>query len=285
MSWQSGSQQVAVIFAALLGVMLTQFLPPESMQSWGWRIPLLVGCAIIPFVFLLRRSLEETEAFSVRRHHPTVAEIFRSMAKNWRIVVLGMMMVLMTTVSFYLITVYTPTFGRRVLHLTSTQALLVTLCVGVSNLFWLPASGALSDRIGRRPLLIGCTIAAVLTAYPVLSWLVGSPSFGHLLMAELWLSVIYGCDNGAMIVYLTEIMPEAVRTAGFSMAYSLATIFGGMTPAISTAVIEHTGNGAMPGAWMGLAGAVALAAVLLVGRVAIRKPKTVLVQALPATGA
>ncbi len=59
--------------------------------------------------------------------------------------------------------------------------------------------------------MIGCTIAAVLTAYPVLSWLVGSPSFGHLLMAELWLSVIYGCYNGAMIVYLTEIMPEATN--------------------------------------------------------------------------
>lgn len=72
--------------------------------------------------------------------------------------------------------------------------------MGVSNLFWLPVSGALSDRVGRRPLLLGCTIAAVLTAYPVLSWLIAKPSFGHLLAAELWLSLIYGCYNGAIIV-------------------------------------------------------------------------------------
>ncbi len=76
----------------------------------------------------------------------------RSMAENWRIVVLGMMMVLMTTVSFYLITVYTPTFGRRVHHLTSTQALLVTLCVGVSNLFGCRSAGR--SRIG--PVVAHC---------------------------------------------------------------------------------------------------------------------------------
>jgi metabolite-proton symporter len=265
-SWQSGSQQVAVIFSALLGVTLNQTMSPGVMQDWGWRIPLLVGCAIIPFLFILRRSLEETEVFLNRASHPTTKQIFATMARNWQIVLLGMMMVLMTTVSFYLITAYTPTFGRRVLHLADVDALLVTLCVGVSNLFWLPVAGALSDRIGRRPLLIGCTVLAILTAYPAMSWLIGAPSFWHLLVVELWLSFIYGCYNGAMIVYLTEIMPEDVRTSGFSMAYSLATIVGGMTPAICTALIERTGDGAMPGAWMALAAVAGLAAVWLIGR-------------------
>ena len=270
-SWQSGSQQVAVIFTAALGVVLNQVLSADTMQSWGWRIPLLIGCAIIPFLFILRRSLHETEAFLARAHHPTTREIFASMAQNWRVVLLGMMMVLMTTVSFYLITAYTPTFGRRELHLADVDALLVTLCVGLSNLFWLPVAGAVSDRIGRRPLLIGCTALAVVTAYPAMSWLIGSPSFTHLLAVELWLSFIYGTYNGAMVVYLTEIMPEDVRTSGFSMAYSLATIVGGMTPAICTALIQRTGDGAMPGAWMAVAAAVGLAAVWLVGRAPVRQ--------------
>jgi MFS family permease len=269
-SWQSGSQQVAVIFAALLGIVLNQLLPAQSMQAWGWRVPLLIGCAIIPLVFILRRSLEETAIFRARRHHLSIAQIFKSMTDNWRIVVLGMMMVLMTTVTFYLIAVYTPTFGKKVLHLSDTEALVGTLCVGFSNLFWLPISGALSDRIGRRPLLLGGTIAAILTAYPVLSWLINSPSVGHLVIAELWLSLIYGFYNGALVVYLTEIMPEDVRTSGFSMAYSLATILGGMTPAICTALIHETGNGAMPGAWMSFAAVVALAAIVMAGRVSAR---------------
>ena len=66
-----------------------------------------------------------------------------------------------------------------------------------------------------------------------MAWLTGSPSFIHLLAAELWLSFIYGCYNGAMVVYLTEVMPASVRTSGFSLAYSLATVLGGMTPAIA----------------------------------------------------
>jgi MFS family permease len=265
-SWQSGSQQVAVIFAATLGVLLTQTLSPATMQDWGWRIPLLIGCAIIPLLFILRRSLQETEAFLHRPHVLTAGQIFGSMLANWRIVGLGMMMVVMTTVSFYLITAYTPTFGRKELHLDDTSLLLVTVCVGVSNLFWLPVSGALSDRIGRRPLLIGCTVLAILTAYPVMSWLVAHPSFGHLLLVELWLSFIYANYNGAMVVYLTEVMPVDVRTAGFSLAYSLATVVGGMTPAICTGLIQVFGDSAVPGAWMAAAAVVGLAAVLLIGR-------------------
>ncbi len=265
-SWQSGSQQVAVIFAASLGVLLEQTLGSAAMQDWGWRIPLLIGCAIIPLLFVLRRSLQETEVFLRRPHPLTAGEIFRSMVANWRIVVLGMMMVVMTTVSFYLITAYTPTFGRKELHLDNTSLLLVTVCVGASNLFWLPISGALSDRVGRRPLLIGCTVLAILTAYPIMSWLIAHPSFGHLLLVELWLSFLYASYNGAMVVYLTEVMPADVRTSGFSLAYSLATVVGGMTPAICTGLIQASHDSAIPGAWMAAAAVVGLAAVLLIGR-------------------
>src|SRR5919204_6948549 len=74
-SWQSGSQQVAVVFAATLGVLLNRMLDPAQMTSWGWRVPLLVGCAIIPFLFVIRRSLQETDEFARRRRHPSPSEI------------------------------------------------------------------------------------------------------------------------------------------------------------------------------------------------------------------
>jgi len=266
-SWQSGSQQVAVIFLALLGVILSEVLPPESLGAWGWRIPFLVGCLIIPLIFILRRSLEETEAFLARRHHPSLGEIARSVATSWWIVILGMLMVTMTTVSFYFITVYTPTFGKEVLKLGATDSLVVTLCVGISNLFWLPVMGALSDRIGRRPILIAFTLIALVSTYPALDWLVGDPSFARLLIVELWLSFIYASYNGAMVVALTEIMPVEVRTVGFSLAYSLATaLFGGFTPAISTYIIHESGNRAMGGAWLGFAALCGLVAILVAGR-------------------
>ena len=263
-SWQSGSQQVAVMFAALIGVVLSSVLPPEKMTLWGWRVPLLLGCVIVPFLFRLRRSLQETDEFVARKRRPSTPEILRSLTANWGIVVIGMMMVTMTTVSFYMITAYTPTFGNTVLHLASVDSLIVTLCVGASNLFWLPVMGALSDRIGRRPLLFACTILMLLTAYPAMLWLVRDPSFSKLLAVELWLSFLYGSYNGAMVVFLTEIMPVDVRTTGFALAYSLATaVFGGFTPAISTYLIHATGNNAVPGLWLSFAAAFGLLAALL----------------------
>jgi len=263
-SWQSGSQQVAVMFAALVGVVLSAKLPPEKMLVWGWRVPLLLGCVIIPFLFWLRHSLQETDEFIARKHRPSTSEILRSLTANWRIVVVGIMMVTMTTVSFYMITAYTPTFGNSVLHLANLDSLIVTLCVGASNLFWLPVMGALSDRIGRRPLLFVFTILMLVTAYPAMVWLVGGPSFTRLLTVELWLSFIFGSYNGAMVVFLTEIMPIDVRTSGFSLAYSLATaVFGGFTPAISTYLIHLTGNRAIPGLWLSFAAACGLLAAIL----------------------
>jgi metabolite-proton symporter len=263
-AWQSASQQVAVMFAAVIGLILTLTLSTGEIQKWGWRIPFLAGCTLLPFLFMLRRSLEETEAFLQRAHPPRPAEIARTVAANWRLVLLGMMMATMTTVSFYFVTAYTPTFGANVLHLAASGNLVVTLCVGACNLLVLPLSGALSDRIGRRPILIACTIAALATAYPTLSWLVSAPSFSRLLMVELWLAFIYAAYNGAMAVYLTEIMPVEVRTSGFSLAYSLATaVFGGFTPAICTYLIHVTGNPAMPGVWLSLAAACGLIAALI----------------------
>ena len=265
-SWQSGSQQVAVVTAALIGVAAERLVSPAAMETWGWRIPLLVGCLIVPLLFLLRRHLPETEAFE-KDHAPSMGEAMTAIARDWRVVLVGMLLATMTTVSFYTITVYTPTFGEHELHLSAMAALGVTLCVGVSNLVWLPVMGALSDRVGRKPLLIACTLAMLASAYPAMAWLTRAPSFAHLLAVELWLSFLYASYNGAMVVFLTEIVPARLRATGFSLAYSLATaVFGGLTPAICTLLIHQTGDKAMPGAWLSLAAVLGLGATLVSGR-------------------
>jgi MFS family permease len=265
-SWQNASQQCAVVFAALLGVILTTLLTRPQMEAWGWRVPLLVGCAIIPFLLLIRRSLPETAAFLARKRHLSSSQIMRSLAANWRIVGLSIMLIAMSTSSFYLITVYTPTFGHRVLQLSDVGSLIVTVCGGVSNFLWLPVMGALSDRVGRRPLLFVCTILVLLTAYPALSWLTAAPSISRLLGVELWLSFLYASYNAAMVVYLTELIPAETRASGFSLAYSLAAaLFGGFTPAICTYLIQMTGNPAAPGLWLSFTAAIGLAATFLCG--------------------
>lgn len=266
-AWQSASQQVAVITAAVFGVVLAAHLDPGQMNAWGWRVPLAFGCLIAPLIFLLRRSLGETDAFAERTERLEFAHVARALGAHWRTVATGMMLAVTTTVAFYLITAYTPTFAGAVLHLSSLDAFVVTLCVGLSNLFWLPVMGSLSDRIGRRPLLFACTALMIASGYPAMTWLKTDASFGKLLAVELWLSFLYASYNGAMVVTLTEIVPERLRTLGFSLAYSLATaIFGGFTPAICTALIHWTGDKAIPGAWLAAAAALGLTATLLIGR-------------------
>ncbi|MEO8071190.1 MAG: MFS transporter [Acidobacteriota bacterium] len=263
-AWQSASQQLAVVFAACMGLLVTSLYTPAEMASYGWRVPLLVGCVLIPFVFIIRRSLKETDEFAARKHRPSPREVLRSLAANWRVVVLGMLMAMMTTVSFYLLTAYTPTYGTTVLRLASRDSFLVTLFVGLTSFVMLPLMGAVSDRVGRRPLLATCAVVVIVTGYPALSWLVSAPSFERLLAVQVWLAFVYATYNSAMIVYLTEVMPANVRATGFSVAYSLATgLFGGFTPAICTYLIHVTGNRAMPAVWLTVAAVCSLIAVLL----------------------
>src|SRR3546814_9030755 len=103
------------------------------MGEWGWRVPFLVGCMIVPVIFVIRRSLEETPEFQARKHRPSLSQIIRSIGQNFGIVLAGMALVVMTTVSFYLITAYTPTFGKAELNLSDLDALLVTVCIGLSK--------------------------------------------------------------------------------------------------------------------------------------------------------
>ncbi len=265
-SFQSASQQVAVMTAATLGVSLSLLMKPEALADWGWRLPLLFGCTIVPVIFLLRRHMQESEVFAARGPPPALRDLLFELGRCWSRVLIGVGLVTMTTVSFYMITAYTPTFGG-LLHLKARDNLVVTFCVGLSNLLWLPVMGAASDRIGRRPILIACALALLATAWPAMRWLAAEPSFQRLATVELWLSFLYASYNGAMIVFLTEVIPEAVRATGFSLAYSLATaLFGGFTPTICTLLIHLTRSNAAPGLWLSFAALCGLAATLAAGR-------------------
>ena len=267
MSFQSSSQQVAIFVAAIIGYALSEMMPAATVAAWGWRIPFFIGCLIIPFIFVLRRTLEETPEFLAMKKHPTASEVFASAVANWRIVVLGMMIAILTTTTFYFVTVYTPTFGKTVLKLTSHDALLVTLLVAVTNFIWNPVGGAISDRVGRKPVLVTIATLSLLTAYPALHWLVAAPSFGKLLAVQMMFSFYFGVYSGTMLGCLVEIVPAHVRTTCFSLAFVLAAaLFGTFTPFASTWLIQATGDKASPGYWLMFAAVLGIIAALTVYR-------------------
>jgi MHS family citrate/tricarballylate:H+ symporter-like MFS transporter len=264
-SFQSASQQAAVFVAALIGYGLNQFLLAGQIEAWGWRVPFLIGCLIIPVIFVLRRSLEETPEFLARKHHPTPAEIYASVAENWAVVLQGMLLVVLTTVSFYFITVYTPDFGKT-LNLSPGDALLVTLLVALTNFVWLPVGGALSDRIGRKPVLLATGVLVLVASYPALSWLANAPTFAKLISVEMLLSCAYGLYNGAMVAALTEVVPAHVRASCFALAYSLAAaLFGTSTPLLSKQLIKNFGDSA-PALWLCAAALCSIVGALLLYR-------------------
>jgi AcrR family transcriptional regulator len=164
-------------------------LDPMGALFWSFRSVEQTLMHNRPFSEPRHALIARTPALQERVLMKT-AGLIDALAAHWRTVGVGVMLVTMTTVSFYMITTYTPTFGTKVLHLSAQTAFIVTLCVGVSNLVWLPVMGAVSDRVGRKPLLYACTGLMLITAYPAMVWLTGAPSFGRMLAVELWLSFL-----------------------------------------------------------------------------------------------
>ena len=271
-SFQSSSQQVAIFVAAVIGFILREYMPADTfLDSIGgiakWRIPFFVGCIIIPVIFILRRSLEETPEFLAMKKHPTANEVFASAIANWRIVVLGMMIAVLTTTTFYFITVYAPGFGKQ-LNLSPTGTLLVTLLVAVTNFIWNPVGGALSDRIGRKPVLVAIACLSFVTAYPALHWLAAEPTLAKLLTVQMMFSFYFGVYSGTMLGCLVEIVPKHVRTTCFSIAFALAAgIFGTSTPFVATKLIGMTGQDkASPAFWLMFGALLAIIGALTVYR-------------------
>lgn len=263
-AWQSGSQQLATAFAAALGLGLHYVIGQDLLDSFGWRIPFLIGCLVVPFLFLIRKSLEESPEFANKPHKTQpLGKIIKNAILNWRLMSIGIMMVMTTTTFYYFITVYTPTYAKNILHFSVAQSFGVTVMVAFSNLIWLLVSGYISDRIGRKKVLIFATVLGFFTAYPALLLLVKNLNFPMLIGVELWLSMIYALYNGTMAVALSEIVPKEVRAVGFSFAYSVAVaLFGSLTPIVSTYFIALTNNAAIPGVWLGFVALCSFVAVL-----------------------
>jgi len=257
---------VAVIFAATIGIVLRLNLTAEQMTDWGWRVPFVIGSLLIPFLLIMRRSIEETEEFKARRRHPIsprsgapcgsiggcrhgddddhahcrdVLSDHRLYGRFWQ---RGPASVAGRQLS------------RHHLH-RSRQS-----CVD-------PDHGLAVDRIGRAPILMAAAATIAVVSYPCMEWLVAEPSLTRLLMVEMFLGSLYGMWQGVLIISIVEIMPAEVRAAGWSVAYSLTyAIFGGFTPALVTWLIHETGDKGMPGAAL-----VPAAVIGLIGTILARK--------------
>ncbi|WP_277182949.1 tricarballylate/proton symporter TcuC [Caballeronia sp. BR00000012568055] len=260
--WQAGSQQISVMVASLVGLALLFWLAPEDLHAWGWRIPLLLGCLVIPVMFWLRSSLAETEVFAKKKRAPTVSEICTSLVKDWRLIMLCMGMVSMATVTSQTITTYAPTFIKS-LNLGAPAGFVILFFGGLSVLIWLPIMAKVADRVNRRSMLITVTLLAAVTAYPLMAWLAAEPSVFKFAVAELWFSFIYGAYSAVQVATMVELVPPSARTSGYAFAQAVAAaVLGGFTPAILTWLTHTFHSSAMVGVWLAINAAISFFAAL-----------------------
>ncbi len=263
-SWQIVGQGLAVLLGAILGALLTRSLTPETLDSWGWRIPFLFGLIIGPVGLYIRRNLDETSAFlqsSLRSAGQQGAgSVLASHAKEM-LACLGM--VVSGTISFYVILIYIPTFARTQLHLPLDQAFLAQSIGLACEVVLIPICGVLSDFVGRKPVMITALVLDLLVTYPLFSWVSTSPSFGALLTMQIILCGLFGVFNGPISTALAEQFPTRVRSTALAIAYNIAVmLFGGFAQFFVTWLIQATGTPIAPAYYLMSGAAVGLLAAL-----------------------
>jgi MHS family proline/betaine transporter-like MFS transporter len=243
-----GSFHPASIFLGQLSglgttALLTSALGSETMADWGWRIPFLFGALVGPLGLLIRRTVDETPIFKRAVSEP--ARISAGPSKPmWITLVHAFCFVAVQSVVVYTFFSYFPTFMQKYLGLTANQALWSTTLANAVVLVTCLAAGAISDWVGRKPLmLIHCFSFLVLT-YPLMWFLLrDGASLTTVVAIQAFLGVLTGLFLGSFPAALVELFPTRQRLAGLGTAYNLSSmVFGGFAPFVATWLIKVTGS-------------------------------------------
>lgn len=243
-SWQYASQGLATLAASLIGFGLTALLPSQAMESWGWRVPFLFGLLIGPVGLYIRRHLDETVHESEGQPHENTGAILRELAtRHLGLIGIGLLVVMGGTVTNYIIGKYMTTYALHTLKLPMSVAMLASVTSGAMIAVGSVLGGWLSDRHGRRMLMIAPRILFILATYPAFLVMTGQQSALAVLSMIAVLSVIQAMSAAVSIAALPECFPRAVRTTGLSITYSLGVmIFGGTAQLAATWLLDATGD-------------------------------------------
>jgi MHS family proline/betaine transporter-like MFS transporter len=249
-----------VLMSSAVAALLNTVFTPEQVDAWAWRLPFLLGAVLLPVGLWLRSGIEETPRFRAeqageRSGLEDLGTPFGLMARAFGFTVLW-------TVSYYIMLTYLPTFTQRYAGLSASQALWANTAGLVALMAAIPFMGALSDRIGRKPLLIFCCLAFAALAYPgFLLMLSGLPVWGVALL-QIGFNLVIACFSGPGPAALVELFPTRSRTTLMSIGYSLSVaIFGGFAPFIATWLIQRTGTPVAPTFYLIAAGLVSAATI------------------------
>ena len=210
------------------------FLTPEELKAWGWRIPFAIGAALAIFAAVMRRNLHETEAFEEAKKVVKPTGSITNLLRYPRELLLVVGLTAGGTAAFYTFTTYMQTFVKLSVGLTDDQTTFVIFGTLIFATILQPIYGAISDKIGRKPLLIFFGVAGTLATVPLLMTLkeAKSPFIAFVLICAAWLFVAGYTSINAVVK--AELFPTNVRALGVGLPYAITvSIFGGTAPAIA----------------------------------------------------
>ncbi|WP_011297073.1 MFS transporter [Cupriavidus necator] len=263
-SWIQASIGVAVLLGAAVGTFVTRSLSPEALNSWGWRLPFLLGIVIGPVGYYIRHHLDETPTFreTDERADSPLKEVFQAYPRE---TLASFSMVILWTVCTYVLLFYMPTYAVKVLNVPQSDGFVAGMVGGCTIMLFAPLVGRLADRIGRRALLSGSALLILVLAWPMFAYINHVPGLSSLLVFQLVFGILIAAYTGPILAAFSELFPARVLSTGLSVAYNFAvTIFGGFASFIITWLIATTGSSMAPAIYVMIAAAISLAGTRLV---------------------
>jgi MHS family citrate/tricarballylate:H+ symporter-like MFS transporter len=254
---QFASQGVSTLLAGIAGVVLANLLNAQQLEDFGWRIALALGALVVPVGLIIRRSIPET------LHAGTALPLGRADARVWRTAIIGLLVIMGSTTSFYVVS-FLSTYAQAYLHMKINVSFASTLIFGVCNAVFSLIGGALSDRFGRRPVMIWPRVLLLAAIYPAFLLITAERNALALLVATAVLAILAQSSGAVSLVAITEALPKRVRSTAMATVYALGVAtFGGTTQPIVTWLIHRTGNIFAPAWWMIATTAFCIGALLM----------------------
>jgi MHS family proline/betaine transporter-like MFS transporter len=264
-SWLEFGTLAGFSAGALLVTALTLILPDATMSSWGWRIPFLVALPLGLIGLYLRTRLKDTPVFEeTQAEHRAVSSPLRELfANHWREMMICLGLVVLLNIADYLMLVYLQDYLTQVLHISTDSALVMICGVLVAMMVVIVPLGSLSDRIGRKPLLLTSGLGFLVFSYPAF-WLLSQGSIPTTLAGLAIIGFFLVCYLAVVGSTLPAIFDTRIRYAGFAISYNISTsLFGGTAPLVIGLLVDRTGNNYMPAFYLMAAAAVSIIPMLL----------------------
>ena len=264
-SWQQFSTQIGGLAGSLSAALLAATLSEANFYAWGWRVPFVCGFLLGPVGYYLRKKVAETPAFeravetrAVERAPLRVAihEYGSRMIQAFGLSIIG-------CIANFIFVVYLVSYAINTMHLPPGSALACAVASGSIVVVLTPLVGALTDRVGRRPLILACALLNVAFDYPLFLLAIRGGTFQSLLLALICNAVFQALYTGTIPSILAEMFPTRVRYTALSVSYGLAVVlFGGFAPLISTWLVDTTGNPFAPAFYVMSGGVLSAIAIL-----------------------